>query len=266
LAQMSYAGVDHCVLQTGMNYGMMNDFNAFCQHQYPDKFTALFQVDEPMADHPRWMAELERARSKLGLRGIYYQLDTYSRYDYQWTFDDPRFDGFWEALASFRIPVFFEASSIPDYDEKSYIATMHRLDRLLTRFPAMRWLLVMGPPVQFFARRGTWQFPEEVARTYARENLQMEIMFPISWGGIWDYPYPEAQALIRDLRDRYGAEKLIWGSDMPNVERFCTYTQSADYVRRYCEFLTSDEKDKILGKNLDALFRIGERLRAQGVA
>ncbi len=46
----------------------------------------------------------------------------------------------------------------------------------------------------------------------------------------------------------FGASKLVWGSDMPNVERFCTYRQSVDYVRRYCDFLTAAEKDLILGR------------------
>ncbi len=253
LAQMSYVGVDRCILQTGMNYGVMNDYNAFSQHQYPDKFTGLFQVDEPMANTARWTAEVDRAVHQLGLRGIYYQLDTFSRYGFQWTFDDPRFDGFWESLAALRIPVFFEASSIPDYDERSYVANMARLHTLLTRFPNMRWLLVMGPPAHLFARNGTWQFPDEVAKAYARENLQMEIMFPISWGGVWDYPYPQAQALIKGLRDRYGAHKLIWGSDMPNVERFCTYRQSLDYVRTYCTFLTAAEMELVLGGNVASL-------------
>ena len=135
---------------------------------------------------------------------------------------------------------------------------MRRLDRLLTRFPQMRWLLVMGPPVQFFARQATWHFPGDVTRTYGRENLQMELMFPITWGGVWDYPYPEAQTLIRDLHDRYGAHKLIWGSDMPNVERFCTYRQSLDYVLKYCEFLTAKEKELILGGNVADLCGIGQ--------
>jgi hypothetical protein len=34
-------------------------------------------------------------------------------------------------------------------------------------------------------------------------------MFPISWGGVWDYPYPEAQELIRGMRDLFGASKLV---------------------------------------------------------
>jgi predicted TIM-barrel fold metal-dependent hydrolase len=206
LAQMSYVGVDHCVLQAGMSYGVMNDYNAFCQRQYPDKFTGLFHVDEPMADTSRWIAEVERAVRILGMRGLYYQLDGFARYGFRWAFDDRRYDGFWETIAAHHIPIFFECSNIPNYDEASYVANMQRLDGLLTRFPSVRWLLVMGPPVQFFAKNGRWIFPEEVARTYGRENLQIEVMFPITWGGVWDYPYPEAQALIRDLRDRFGAE------------------------------------------------------------
>jgi hypothetical protein len=46
---------------------------------------------------------------------------------------------------------------------------------------------------------------------------------------------------------------------MPNVERFCTYKQSIDYVRRYCPFLTAPEKDMILGGTMDRLLGISGR-------
>src|ERR1700726_3517402 len=39
VAQMTYAGVDHCVLQAGGGYGAMNHYNAYAQNQYPGKFT-----------------------------------------------------------------------------------------------------------------------------------------------------------------------------------------------------------------------------------
>jgi predicted TIM-barrel fold metal-dependent hydrolase len=68
------------------------------------------------------------------------------------------------------------------------------------------------------------------------------------------------------MRDRLGADKLVWGSDMPNVERFCTYRQSIDYVRRYCGFLSSSEKDLILGDTMDTLLGVSERVRAAATA
>jgi len=46
---------------------------------------------------------------------------------------------------------------------------------------------------------------------------------------------------------------------MPNVERFCTFRQSLDYVRRYCTFFTPAEMDLVLGDNLDRMYRISER-------
>ena len=128
----------------------------------------------------------------------------------------------------------------------------------------------MGPPVAHFAREGRWEFPPDVLTAYHRENLLIEIMFPITWGCTWDYPYPEAQALIRHMRELFGAGKLVWGSDMPNVERFCTYRQSLDYVRRYCTFFSASEMKAIglfcsstptttTGAPLSAAFRIDAR-------
>jgi predicted TIM-barrel fold metal-dependent hydrolase len=163
-------------------------------------------------------------------------------------------------------PVFLEAPAIPDYDKASYIRNMGRLTDLMDRFRSIPWVLVTGPPVRLFGLSRKWDFSDEVMTAYRHDNLWLEVMFPITWGGTWDYPYPEAQAVIKDMRDKFGASKLIWGSDMPNVERFCTYTQSADYVRRYCSFLSAEEKDKILGANLDAMFKVRERLIAHGVA
>jgi predicted TIM-barrel fold metal-dependent hydrolase len=256
VAQMDYAGVQHCVLQAGHSYGRMNDLNALAQRHYPGRFTGLGHVDEPLADTPAEMAELERAVTRLGLRGLYYNLDSFARHGFRWHFDDPRFDDFWERVAGLDLPVFFEAPAVPDYDLASYVANMARLDRLVARFPATRWLLVIGPPVGFFAPRGDWGFPDPVARVLGRDNLWIEVCFPIGWGGTWDYPYPEAQRLIRGLRDRYGAGKLVWGSDMPNVERFCTYRQCRDYVARHCDFLSASERDLVLGGNVAELCRI----------
>jgi len=256
LAQMQYAGVDHCVLQAGGGYGAMNDYNAFAQSQYPEKFTALLNVDEPRAYTDAALCEFDRAVGALRLKGVYFALEPYARTDFDISFDDPRMDAFWSKVDAAGLPVFFEISSIPDYDRASAIANVLKLKGLMDRYHNIRWVLVMGPPAGFFAPAGQWELPPEVLEVYRHPNLLIEIMFPITWGGIWDYPYPEAQSLIRQMRDLFGADRLVWGSDMPNVERFCTYTQCVDYVRRYCSFLTATEKDAILGGNMVSLLGI----------
>jgi predicted TIM-barrel fold metal-dependent hydrolase len=248
LAQMNVAAVDHCILQAGGGYGAMNDYNAFAHHQYPGKFTGLLNIDEATADRDATLAEVDRAVTALGLRGLYYSQD-FSRHGYARNVDHVDFRPFWDKIVAARLPVFIELSSTPTYDRAGYMRNLAALDSLLTRYPAHRFLLVMGPPAAHFAASGEWQLPDEVATVYKRDNLMLEVMFPISWGGVWDYPYPEAQELIRGMRDLFGASKLVWGSDMPNVERFCTYRQCVDYVRRYCPFLSSTEKERVLGLN-----------------
>ena len=113
----------------------------------------------------------------------------------------------------------------------------------------------MSPPVAFFARNGRYEFPEELLRVYRHEPLVLEVMFPITYGGIWDYPYPEAQTLIADMRNQLGADRLIWGSDMPNVERFCTYKQSLDYVQALLPVPDRAREGPDPGRHLRGLLR-----------
>lgn len=259
LAQMMNAGVDHCVLQAGGGYGAMTEMNAFAGQQYPGRMTGLMHVDEALAGKPEQLAEVDHAVDVLKLRGLYFNVDSLSRHGWPCALDAPELEPFWDKLARRGILLCFEISSGPGYDMASYMANLTAFGRVLARHPSLRVHMAMSPPVAFFARNGHYEFPDEALAVWRHEPMVLEVMFPITYGGIWDYPYPEAQTLIADMRDKFGADRLIWGSDMPNVERFCTYKQSLDYVRRYCPFLTTREKDLILGETCAAFYRVGKQ-------
>jgi predicted TIM-barrel fold metal-dependent hydrolase len=256
LAQMMSAGVDHCILQAGGGYGAMTEMNAFAGRQYPQRMTGLMHVDEAMAGTPAALAEIDHAYDALGLRGLYYGVDAMARHGFPWPLDGKELAPFWDRLAARDIALCFEMSSGPGYDLAGYMANLTSFGRVLQRHPGLRVHMAMSPPVAFFARNGRYQFPDEALSVWRHEPMVLEAMFPITYGGVWDYPYPEAQALIEDMKNLFGAGRLMWGSDMPNVERFCTYKQSLDYVRRYCPFLTAREKDLILGDNCAAFYDI----------
>ena len=256
MAQMVYAGVDHAILQSGGGYGVVNDLNGLARRRWPERFTGLVNVDEALAAEPENLAGIERAYRDLGLAGIHYDVEGFARHGYAWEMDDGRMDPLWETLDSLGMVVCLELGCGASNDAAGHVDLVGRLAGLMDRFPALRWHLVMGPPVKLFGRGGCWDLPDELAGVYRRENLVVEVMFPISMGAVWDYPYVEAQALIRDFRDRFGAEKMVWGSDMPNVERYCTYRQCLDYVRRYCDFLTGREMDLVLGGNAARFYGI----------
>src|SRR6266705_2587727 len=135
VAQMTYAGVDHCILQAGGGYGAMNDYNAFAQSEYPDKFTGLLHVDEAVADRDDVLAEIDRAHKVLGLKGLYYSHD-FSRHGYARNLDHAAFAPFWDKIASFGLPVFVELSATPHYDRASYIGNLMAFDRVVERHGA----------------------------------------------------------------------------------------------------------------------------------
>lgn len=256
LAQMMYAGVDHCVLQAGGAYGAMTEMNAAAQQQYGARMTGLMHVDEAMAGSDTELAKVDHAFDVLKLRGLYFNVDSLSRHGFPWPLDAPQMAPFWDKLARRGIVLCLELSSGPTYDKAGYMGHIAALGHILAQHRDLRLHLAMSPPVAFFTRNGRYEFPDALAALYRHDRLALEVMFPITYGGVWDYPYPEAQALIESLRDLLGADRLMWGSDMPNVERFCTYRQSLDYVRKYCPFLTAREKDLILGDNCAAFYGI----------
>src|SRR5579871_480189 len=219
LAQMTYAGVDHAVLQAGGIYGAMTPYNTFAQLQHPAKFTALMSVEDEEPGSPQCLAAIEAAVA-LGVKGIYFNYDAFARHEFAWLPDDPKFASFWECLDAHGSILCLEVSGAPTQDKAGYMRMMIAMGRVLDRFPRMRCHLAMGIPVRYFSAGDRWELPDELVALYKRDGLFLEIMFPITWGGRWDYPYVEARPLIEDARNRFGAGKLMWGSDMPNVERF----------------------------------------------
>ena len=89
---------------------------------------------------------------------------------------------------------------------------------------------------------------------YEQSDAVVEILIPIFQGAVWEYPYVEARPIVREYYERLGPDRLVWGSDMPNVERNCTYRQSLDYLRVHCDFIPPADMARICGTNVAGLF------------
>ena len=100
LAQMMYAGVDHCLLQAGGAYGAMTEMNAFAQQQHPGRMTGLMHVDEAMAGTEAELAKVDHAFHSLKLRGLYFNVDSMSRHGFPWPLDADEMAPFWASSPS----------------------------------------------------------------------------------------------------------------------------------------------------------------------
>jgi predicted TIM-barrel fold metal-dependent hydrolase len=118
-------------------------------------------------------------------------------------------------------------------------------------------MVSMGLCVRPYLEGGKVKYPKELFDILKRPNLLVEIVYPIQAGPPgWDYPFPEANQLIRQQYEELGPQKLVWGSDMPNVERNCTYKQSLTHLTKYCDFIKPKDMDLILGGNIARILKI----------
>lgn len=69
----------------------------------------------------------------------------------------------------------------------------------------------------------------------------------------WDFPYPEAIEVVRELYEGWGPRRLVWASDFPASRRWVTYTQSLEAVRTHCGFIKQEHLPGILGGNMRAV-------------
>jgi predicted TIM-barrel fold metal-dependent hydrolase len=253
VAQMDYAGVDKAVLQTGHAYGRLNRYLSEAARKFPERFWALAMIDEWRADHPGQIRALDQAIGELGLHGLWFQSSNLRQHNRTEAIDDPSFYPFWDHVREMGIPVYWFVTAV-FRGREPYMAELAAFERWAQRYPEIPVMFTHGLPLFRFMQDGAISIPEEAWKAMAAPNVLIEILIPIFQGAIWQYPYVEAQPIIRQYYERFGPDKLAWGSDMPNVERHCTYRQSLDYLRLHCDFIPPHDMSRICGDNVARLF------------
>ena len=222
--------------------------------EHPDRLWALATIEEWRADDPSQLAEIERAVGELGLRGLFYDTGSIEKFGRKTLPDDPCFDPFWQTVLRLGIPVFWNITS-PEPTLDVWLEQQRSFGRWLARYPEIKCVYTHGLPLyRFFDDAGKITVPDEVWAPLESANVYTEILIPILMGGVWEYPYAESQPFIRAYYERIGSDRLIWGSDLPNVERHCTYEQSLGHLSRHCDFIPPAHMAKITGENTRSLF------------
>ena len=70
----------------------------------------------------------------------------------------------------------------------------------------------------------------------------------------WDFPYHDALKVYKEAYKCFGS-KMVWGSDFPVVKYSSTYKQTLEVINKYCDFISENDKNLILGKNLKTLLK-----------
>jgi len=254
ITQMDYAGVDTVVLQNDHIYGNLAEYFAEAAARHPGRFIGLAQVEEAFAYRDDQMQWLSDQIGRLGTRGLYFTFAGFFRNGYTVYYSDPSYEPFWDLVAELGLPVFWVFISTSP--RGGFAEQLRAFRAWHDRHPTIRSVLVHGLPTHIFADdHDVLRFPDYVVDLLETLPVYSEVLYPIMWAGKMNFPFPRAQSHFRQLYDRFGPDRLIWGSDMPNVERYCTYRQTLAYLRDYSDFLSDADRAKIFRETTLSLFK-----------
>jgi predicted TIM-barrel fold metal-dependent hydrolase len=253
VAMMDAAGVDVAVLQNDRNYGRLNDELADAVRRFPGRFVGLAQVDEGHAWEDSQLQEIERC-GRLGLRGLYFKLQGLSTSNYAHDPFGPTYDPLWNAVEALGWPVYWDITAVPMPGPESYLHQLRAWVGWVERHPGIRSVLPNGLSTQVFETGGRVRLPDWLIGPLVQANVLVELSLPIRWGGQWDYPFPESRQILDEHLERLGPTRLVWGSDVPNVERFCTYRQTITHLTEHWPGASEAALRLIMGGNIEHLF------------
>ena len=107
--------------------------------------------------------------------------------------------------------------------------------------------LTHGFPWRLFWNGSGIDLPDEIWEPFSNPACSMEVCFPVRLGDLIDFPYREVWGTLEQMVENIGSDRLLWGTDMPFQNRFCTYRQSRKWIEDYCEFLSPEDKRLIMG-------------------
>ena len=68
------------------------------------------------------------------------------------------------------------------------------------------------------------------------------------------YPWPSCMDVLKVAKAEGAIDRVMWGSDAPTVLVACTYQQHVDCIVNYCDFLTDDELENLLGRTANRVW------------
>jgi predicted TIM-barrel fold metal-dependent hydrolase len=251
--EMNVAGVDRALLKTfngiDIAYALKEDFNGSPEDfdsgeaymltyrdKYPDRFIWSATVNPTIPDFRNvWTAKFANGLKAIvlfpGLQD--HRLD---HPDVLWLLDECRKRGLKGIQMSFENVTRKNTSA--DYVKQLYA--------MIERYPTLH----------FDFLHGAYQVPHSLER---EPTLELMRHFNDKTNNVWaqtdtyyvdtKYPFPAQLAGTRELFDRIGPEKIIWGTDWPWIETTGKYSQFLQSVDENCTYMTAAQKARYLGGN-----------------
>lgn len=230
------AGVSRIVLIQMSFYGIDNSYMLDAMKRHPGVFGGVAVIDANRADVVETMLELKEA----GVRGFRIRATKASAEGWS---ESPGMVKMWKAGAEQGLSMCLLA------DPDSLPGTF----KMCERFPETPVVIdhfarigvsgsIQQSDVDQLLRLSTW--PNVRVKTSAFYALGKKAA-----------PYEDLGPMIRQVRDAFGANRLMWATDCPyQVEGGHTYVDSISLIQDRLDFLSEDDKQWMLCKTAEQVF------------
>ncbi len=265
IAEMDYAEVDWALLHRTPYLGIGNGLVADAVRAYPDRIQALAHVPEwKIAPDPDGaIAELDHAISDLGLHGLQMLPDHMALYGQSTDWVSEPLAPFWEHFATLGVPLFvtpgYTSLARTDSGAGMDLTEFETISRFMECYPDVPVVLTHGLSWRSFADENGIDVPDAAydALPIGNPNFHVQLLFAIFCGGMYDFPMRQIRPALEKVVERLGADRLMWGTDIPMVMRFQTYLQSRESLSLNLDFLDQADIDLICGGNAARLMGVG---------
>ena len=231
LAEMDPIGVDRAVIVPPSWIGETNAYALEAAEQYPDRFAVMGRFDPTdqafLSQLPTWLDQPHM----LGIRV------TFNAAHLVAGLDNGMFEPLWAGAERYGVPVMALFSG----------PLITRVAPIVESHPGLSLI------IDHMGRVPAAHGPE------AWENLDL-LLDVARYPNVWvktscapthsdeEFPYKDLHPHLERIYDAFGAERLLWGSDITRLKG--TYEQNLRLFQEELPFLSADDKEWILGKTL----------------
>jgi len=232
---MKTNGVSRTVLIQVIHYRWDNRFVASVLKRYPQYFKGVCRVNPEDTDAPDHLSKL----TEEGFHGVRLSPSAGSEGDW---IKGPLMAPLWRRCAQLKVPmtILTPVTRLPDLVpliEKNPELTVvidHMADSPLDEPKKLEMLL-------------------DLAR-YPKVLVKISHMWSLSKQ---PYPYPDAAEQVKRLYDKFGAERLVWGTDWPICLKQVSYAKAVALFRDHMGFMSPADHEQVLYKTVQRVWPFG---------
>lgn len=245
LATIGQFGVEKAVILQSFTF-RINEEVAEAVAKYPDKLKGAMVIDPRDEDSVAQM----RFWHKRGLTVLKFEMSTVQGFSHPRAYPEMRFDG------ADVMKLFDEAEKLGitvAVDPSPVFGNGYQVDALkkaIETHPKLRFVIchlcfAMPDYLNDGKKRAEW---ERMCALASYDNVWVDLaaMCDLFLGE--EYPFPGSLDMLNRFIDRYGDDKVIWGSDIPGSLNSATYREMMDMFEKHSG-LSEQSKNKLFYEN-----------------